>query len=42
MRILFLDHDGVICFGKDFDKKAVKVLNQIIEKSDCEIIVNSK
>jgi hypothetical protein len=53
-KILFLDHDGVICLydnwgsrlksGKkfdDFDKKAIKVLNQIIEKTDCEIVVSS-
>jgi len=53
-KILFLDHDGVICLydnwgsrlksGKkfdDFDKNAIKVLNQIIEKTDCEIVVSS-
>ena len=58
MKILFLDHDGVICLspqwggrfknkeGLDlmfdrFDDKAVKVLNKIIEETDCEIVVSS-
>ena len=59
MKILFLDHDGVICLrpqwgkrnskksiknGDIFDPfcpKAIKVLNEIIEKTDCEIIVSS-
>jgi len=69
MKVLFLDHDGVICLNKnfgtrfkkgkvlkfsqsqmdkpviyrfdDFDKKAITVLNQIIEESDCEIVVSS-
>lgn len=70
MKVIFLDHDGVIClsnnFGSrfkknkvikggylnmdnlpienrfdDFDKKAIKVLNRIIEKTDCEIVVTS-
>jgi hypothetical protein len=53
-KILFLDHDGVIClydnWGSrlksknkfdDFDKGAIKVLNKIIEKTDCEIVVSS-
>jgi hypothetical protein len=53
-KILFLDHDGVIClpdnwgsrFKKnakfdDFDKKAIKVLNQIIDETNCEIVVSS-
>jgi len=71
-KILFLDHDGVICLYKDwgsrfkkqeewggkklsmspkeipikyrfddFDKDSVDVLNQIIEETDCEIIVSS-
>jgi hypothetical protein len=70
MKVLFLDHDGVICLANnygsrfrknkvikggylnlnklpiekrfdDFDKKAIKVLNRIIEKTDCEIVVTS-
>lgn len=69
MKVLFLDHDGVMCttkqFGSrfnkmkkwkrkegnenyppyikmdNFDKKAVKVLNEIIEATDCEIVVTS-
>ena len=48
MKILFLDIDGVVLpfnvHGKtrdDFDKKAVKVLNEIIEKTDCEIVISS-
>lgn len=71
MKVLFLDHDGVIClqpqwggrfdkqdeYGKkisqsirtlpvevrfdDFDKQAVKTLNEIIEKTDTEIVVSS-
>lgn len=55
-KILFLDHDGVIClpdnFGSrwlsgrdgvfdDFDQKSVKVLNSIIQETDCEIVVSS-
>jgi hypothetical protein len=72
MKIIFLDHDGVVClstefggrfkkqkrWGKrkmsmtnsevpieyrfdNFNKKAVKVLNEIIEKTDTEIVVSS-
>lgn len=65
MKILFLDHDGVICLSNnwggrfkkkgfdsnpetpidirmdDFDVKAVKVLNNIIEITGCEIVVSS-
>ena len=65
MKVIFLDHDGVIClsnnwggrFKKDgydsnpetpldirmdnFDLKAVKVLNEIIELTGCEIVVSS-
>lgn len=64
MKVLFLDHDGVICLmnnfgtrfkkGKghlndesvlkrfdNFDKKAIKVLNEIIEETGCEIVVSS-
>lgn len=63
-KIIFLDHDGVIClldnFGSrrnkkgyigmnsdvlarfdNFDRKAVKVLNSVIEATDCEIVVSS-
>jgi len=59
MKVLFLDHDGVICLraqwgkrkskesikrGDIFDPfctKAIKVLNEIIEKTDCEIVISS-
>lgn len=58
MKILFLDHDGVICLPSEwgkrhkskeglesrldpFNKKAIKVLNNIILKTDAEIIVSS-
>jgi hypothetical protein len=59
MKVIFLDHDGVICLsqqwggrfkkkGKDvhsrfdnLDKKSVKILNQIIEKTGAEIVVSS-
>jgi len=72
MKILFLDHDGVIClldnYGSrfrrrkgtkyddhsilnseipvdlrfdDFDKKAIKILNEILEETNCEIVVSS-
>ena len=68
MKVLFLDHDGVIClsnnFGSrfkkqrkwgqryqreypldarfdNFDKKAVKVLNELIEETSLEIVVSS-
>lgn len=68
MKVLFLDHDGVICLNNNFgtrfkkgmqrirqsinekdildrfdnfDEKAIKVLNKIIEESDCEIVVSS-
>lgn len=72
MKILFLDHDGVICLSSEFggrfkkqkrwgkrkmsmtnsevpieyrfdnfNKKAIKVLNEIIEKTDAEIVVSS-
>lgn len=62
-KILFLDHDGVICLADqwgsrskkklsnkftqidqkfdNFDKKAIKILNQIIQETDCEIVVSS-
>jgi len=74
MKILVLDHDGVICLSNnwggrskkwakyrsanpdssrekkdapvfvrfdDFDKKAIKILNEIIEETGCEIVVSS-
>lgn len=58
MKLLFLDHDGVICLYNDwgkrtensldpdecfdpFDKKAVAILNQIIQITGCEIVVSS-
>ena len=51
--ILFLDHDGVMCLATDsehyswrgklyrFNAKAVKVLNEIISLTDCNIVVTS-
>jgi hypothetical protein len=65
MKVIFLDHDGVICLSNNwggrfkkkgfdsnpetpmdirmdsFDTKAIKVLNYIIEKTGCEIVVSS-
>jgi hypothetical protein len=65
MKILILDHDGVICLADnwggrfkkkgfdsnpetpldirndDFDKKAVKILNEIVEETGCEIVTSS-
>ena len=59
MKVLFLDHDGVICLSSQWGKrnskknkekgeifdpfcsKAVNVLNEIIEQTDCEIVVSS-
>jgi hypothetical protein len=59
MKVLFLDHDGVIClqdewggrFARyregldsafdDFNLKAIKVLNEIIEATNCEIVISS-
>lgn len=65
MKVIFLDHDGVICLADqwggrykkkgfdsnpetpldirmdNFDRKAVKVLNSIIEKTGCEIVISS-
>jgi hypothetical protein len=53
-KILFLDHDGVICLADNwgsrgrqetkfdsFDTKALEVLNEVIEQTDCEIVVSS-
>lgn len=69
MKVIFMDHDGVICLesqwgsrfdkqgtmrsGKgirdipilsrfdDFDKNCVSCLNQLIEETDCEIVISS-
>ncbi len=72
MKVIFLDHDGVICLSNnwggrykkqkkwggrklsmtnreipleyrfdDFDKKAIKVLNEIIDETNSEIIISS-
>jgi hypothetical protein len=54
MKIIFLDHDGVICLPHnwgshfknqlgldDFDKHAVKVLNEILQESNAEIVISS-
>ena len=66
MKVLFLDHDGVICLNNNFgtrfkkgksvrnmwekpvidrfdnfDKKAITVLNDIINQTDCEIVISS-
>lgn len=54
MKVLFLDHDGVICLHNnwgsrfknntqfdDFNTDAINILNEIIEETDCEIVVSS-
>ena len=52
MKILFLDHQGVIYLEKaiwpvgkpillNFDQGAVSILNEIIREVDCEIVVSS-
>lgn len=54
MKILFLDHDGVVCLPHNwgsrvrnnekfdrFDRKCIKALNHILDKTDCEIVVSS-
>jgi hypothetical protein len=71
MKVIFLDHDGVICLSTEwggrfkkqrevgrklsqsvaslpvisrfdnFNKKAIKVLNEILEETDAEIVVSS-
>ena len=68
MKVLFLDHDGVVCLNKNFgtrfkkgdpklsqdmrekdilnrfdnfDEKSLKVLNEIITETNCEIVVSS-
>jgi hypothetical protein len=65
MKVIFLDHDGVVCLSNNwggrtkkkgydsnpetplsirmdnFDAKAVKVLNKILEETDAEIVISS-
>jgi hypothetical protein len=58
MKVLFLDHDGVICLATEwgsrfknkegfdslfdrFNQKAINVLNEIIDETDCEIVISS-
>lgn len=65
MKVLFLDHDGVICLSNNwggrfkkkgfdsnpetpmdirmdnFDDKAVKILNKIIDETGCELVISS-
>ena len=59
MKVIFLDHDGVICLSNNwgsrfkkkpgdpfanfdnFDKKAIKVLNEILLDTDAEIVISS-
>lgn len=58
MKIIFLDHDGVICLSSEwgsrlknrdgldsafdrFNPKAIKVLNQILDETDAEIVISS-
>jgi hypothetical protein len=65
MKVIFLDHDGVVCLSNNwggrtkktgydsnpetpmrirmdnFDEKAVKVLNKILEVTDAEIVISS-
>ena len=59
MKVLFLDHDGVICLARQWGKrntkkskakgevfdpfctKAIGVLNNIIEETNCDIVVSS-
>ncbi len=46
---LFMDHDGVLVMRNQddgeledfFDKKSIKILNEIISESDCEIVISS-
>jgi hypothetical protein len=57
-KVLFLDHDGVICLATEwgsrfknkegfdslfdrFNQKAINVLNEIIDETDCEIVISS-
>jgi hypothetical protein len=58
MKVIFLDHDGVICLSTEwgsrfknkegldsvfdrFNDKAIKVLNQILDETDAEIVISS-
>ena len=58
MKVIFLDHDGVICLASEwgsrfknkegldsafdrFNQKAIKVLNQILDETDAEIVISS-
>ena len=52
MKILFLDHQGVVYLDKaiwpdgkpvllDFDQDAVSILNEVIREVGCEIVVSS-
>jgi hypothetical protein len=58
MKVIFLDHDGVICLSSEwgsrfknkegldaefdrFNQKAIKVLNQILDETDAEIVISS-
>jgi hypothetical protein len=59
MKVLFLDHDGVICLSSEwgsralkkgdgidkrfdnFNSKALEILNEIIEITNCEIVISS-
>jgi hypothetical protein len=55
MKVIFLDHDGVICLSTEwgsrfknkeavfdrFNVKAIKLLNEILEETDAEIVISS-
>lgn len=49
MKPLFMDHDGVLVMRNQedgeledfFDKKCIKILNEIINESNCEIVISS-
>lgn len=58
MKVIFLDHDGVICLSTEwgsrfknkegldsvfdrFNDKAIKVLNEILDETDSEIVISS-
>lgn len=65
MKVIFLDHDGVICLASEwggrfkkpgfdsnpetpmdtrmdnFNKKAINILNEIIEETGCELVISS-
>lgn len=58
MKVLFLDHDGVMCLTSEqdtrfehatgldsvydqFNLRAIETLNEIIDETDCEIVVSS-